>query len=188
MFGTIDRLAQTNVASGRFRFCLADIKLDGRTWTSPLADVALRHNEHSMLSERHNAHWVRGRLHQLFGFTAQSNDLDTESRVDDKSFADRLMLNTALAAQIREHDTTLHIPFICTESFSEACLVHGALPERNADRLQRLISSMTHAFVSLLISEDSIADYDDYGVVFGSRFTFGVRNGTPYNNFPGTQR
>ena len=188
IFGTIDRLTQTRIESGPFRFCLADIALNGRAWTSPLSDIALRHNEHSPLTERFNAHWVRGRLHQLFGVTEQSANLEIESKVDEKTFPDRLMLNVSFAAETQEHETKLYIPFVCTESISEACLIHGSIPERNADRYQRLLASMTLAFVSLLLRDNSLSDYDDYGVMFGKRFTFGVRNGVPYNNFPGNQR
>ena len=188
IFGTIDQLTKTSIESGLFRFCLAEISLNGRAWTSPLSDVALRHNEHSPLTERDNAHWVRGRLHRLFGVTEQSNNLEIESRVDDETFADRLMLKVSFAAETHEHETNLYIPFICTETFSEACLIHGAIPERNADRYQRLLASMTHAFVSLLLRDNLLSDYDDYSVIFGTGFSFGVRNAVPYNNFPGTQR
>jgi hypothetical protein len=186
MFGRIDRLSATHIQSGQYRFCLADIALDGRSSTSPLADVALRLNEHSPLAERHNAPWVRGRVQRVFGFTDQPNDLGIESRVDDSMFTDRLMLNVSFAAQTLDRGTTIYIPFICTEEFSESCLIHGTLPERNSDKYHGLVSSMTHSFVSLLMADSSLDDYDDYGVVFGSRFSFGVRNGIPYNYFPGT--
>ena len=98
------------------------------------------------------------------------------------------MLNVSMAAETEEHEATLRIPFWCTEAFSESCLVHGTLPERNAESYQRLVSSMTHAFVSLLLSDESLDDYDDHGVLYGERFSFGVRDGVPYNHFPGAQR
>lgn len=185
LFGSIKRLASPEVESGRFRFSPASIELQGGTCTSPLATVAMRQAEHSPLSDRHNAHWVRGRLQHLFGSAGIQGDLETTSQVDDRSFNDRLMLNASFAAQTIEHETLICFPFVCTEGFTETCLIHGTVPDRNADKYHSLLNSMTQAFVDILLADNKLSDYEDYGVIFGSRFRFGIRNGVPFSEFPG---
>ncbi len=98
------------------------------------------------------------------------------------------MLNANLIGQTTEHETLLQLPFVCTEIYSEACLVHGVIPDRNADRYASLFSSLIHAFVCLLLSDSQLAEYDDFGIVHGKRFAFGVRDGVVYNHFPGIPR
>lgn len=185
LFGNIKRLLLPEVESGRFRFSPAAIELQGRTWSSPLATIAMRQAEHSPLADRQNAHWVRGRLQHLFGVAGTQGDLETTSQVDDRSFNDRLMLNASFAAQTVEHGTLICFPFICTESFAETVLIHGAVLERNADKYHSMLGSMTQAFVDLLLADSSLSNYEDYGVIFGSRFSFGIRNGVPFSEFPG---
>ena len=188
LFGKTVRLRSQWHSSGQFSFCLADIELSGQARTGPLADIALSHNNHDKnlpIMERRHAHWVRGRLQHIFAFTKSPISLNYKTFFEGRAFVDRWMLRLPLTGRTVEQELTLDIPFICTDFCSEVSLIHGALPDRNAHKYQRLMSSMTHAFVKLLLQEDTLADYRDYHVEFGKRFSFGVRDGVPYDNHPG---
>ncbi len=182
LFGKIARVFAPQIESGSFHFSLATIELHGRNWI-PLSAIAKHHQEHSPLAEKHNAPWVRGRLQTVFNFNHKADNLECESRIDDRVFADRIMLNASFVAEKTELDTTIQMPFICTEQFAEAAICLGSLPERNTNRNQQMISSVVHSFVDLLLATDHLNDYDDHAVTFGERYQFGVRDGVPYNGF-----
>ena len=182
LFGTVNHVRTPQLDSGAFRFARGSIHLRGRVWIS-VADIAKSHPNNTRLTESQNAPWYRGRLQTLFEFQQSQNNLDCESWVDSQTYRDRMMLNTTFVAETIESKTPIQIPFICTEQFGEAALCHGVFSERNTERNQRIISSMSHAFVDLLLAADRVDDYDDHAITVGREFKFGVRNGNPYNTF-----
>jgi hypothetical protein len=184
LFGTVSHSGNQQIASGAFRFSLANVELSGRRWIT-LADVALHHSEHSPLANRHNAPWVRGRLQTIFAFQQSPDNLECESRVDDDVFLDRMMLNVSFVAETTKLHTAIQIPFICSEGFAGANIWHGELPDRNTDHNLELISSMVLSFAGLLLASDNVDDYQDCAVTFGRQHSFGVRNGIPYDTFFG---
>ena len=148
-----------------------------------MTDIAKSPTDNPSLLDSPNAVWYRGRLQTLFWFQQLFEKLDGESWFDGKTYADRIMLNTTFVAETNVSETLIQIPFVCTEQMGDAALYYGGLPERNTDRVLRLISRMTNAFVDLLFASNKVDDYHDYAITFGHRFEFGVRNGSPYNNF-----
>jgi hypothetical protein len=78
LFGRVNGASESQVESGAFRFALASVELNGKSWIT-LADILAASSNNPVFTDSPNAPWFRGCLQTLFAFQQSPNNLDCES-------------------------------------------------------------------------------------------------------------
>jgi hypothetical protein len=169
--GTLNDVLGPSISVADITFVPADVTFSGYENGPKLADSAADADTatRAVVRPGEDAPWASGRIQKLFN----------QPQLPEEDRGEKCCMAFPFLAVMLDGDSTLGIPFLCSDYYGESLLLFGDDPIPEKETMQRIAT----AFWSLLLQDATdLADYRDRMEHAGAGVTieFGVNDGEPF--------